>query len=199
MTESFELLNRQIAPMVRMQFNRDGDRWAHQICLSTGASEEPLMRSLEGTPDQVWPPSPPLQDVDRHELPAGDAILCVGMAGSSHWSASFSVEASGKASVKAGENGCIKSDIACLAKKSTADRALGSSYRLSSDVRSTLVSKIHAELDTGSEKIVVIKAINGDGFSTVLTIEDGVFCAAPEQIVDDAKVATRWGFEIGIR
>ena len=191
MTEPFELLNQQMAPLVRMQFNRDGDRWAHQIYLSMGASEQPLMRSLEGTADQIWPPSPPLQDVGRHELPTGDAILCVGMAGSSHWSASFSVEA--------GENGLIKSDIACLTKKSTANRALGSSYRLSSDVRPTLVSKIHAEFDTGSERIVVIKAIDGDGFSTVLTIEDGVFCAAPEQIIDDAKVATRWGFEIGIR
>ena len=195
MTEPFELLNQQMAPLVRMQFNRDGDRWAHQIYLSMGASEQPFMRSLEGTADQIWPPSPPLQDVGRHELPTGDAILCVGMAGSSHWSASFSVEAG----VKAGENGLIKSDIACLTKKLTGDRALGSSYRLSSDVRPTLVSKIHAEFGIGSERIVVIKAIDGDGFSTVLTIEDGVFCAAPEQIVDDAKVATRWGFEIGIR
>jgi hypothetical protein len=98
------------------------------------------------------------------------------MAGSSHWSASFSIEAD--------ENGLIKSDIACLTKKLISDRFPDSNNQLAADVRPTLFSRARAELDTGSDVIVVIKAIAGDEFST---IEDGIFRVAPLKAAGNFK------------
>ena len=131
---------------------------------------------LEGTADQIG------HLVRRFKMlivmccQMANVIWCVGMGGSSHWSASFSIEAD--------ENGLIKSDIACLTKKLISDRFPDSNNQLAADVRPTLFSRARAELDTGSDVIVVIKAIAGDEFST---IEDGIFRVAPLKAAGNFK------------
>ena len=49
----------------------------------------PLLESVEGTPSDDWPASPPLQSLQRRRsCRTAAAALLVGMAGRSHWSAS---------------------------------------------------------------------------------------------------------------
>jgi len=75
---------------IRVALFRQRDRFAHSIsCL---AAEEVLCRSIEGDDNQRWPPSPPLQQLSVEERPEGRVALLVGMAGRSHWSASYHLQ-----------------------------------------------------------------------------------------------------------
>jgi hypothetical protein len=77
------------AANLRVVFFRQGDRWAHRIEVqheTTGAWSGAL-ESLEGSADDVWPPSPPFQQLHVEHRPTGDVVLLVGMAGRTHWSA----------------------------------------------------------------------------------------------------------------
>jgi len=75
--------------ILRVEFVWRGDRYGHVISAVIGGQTELLLESLEGTPADDWPPSPPLQSLHRERLPDGrTALLLVGAAGRSHWSAS---------------------------------------------------------------------------------------------------------------
>ncbi len=65
------------------------DRYQHQIGWVIDGIEHAALESREGTPDDQWPPSPPLQQLSMQMIEGNPALLGVGMAGSSHWSASF--------------------------------------------------------------------------------------------------------------
>jgi hypothetical protein len=79
---------------LRVEFVWRGDRYGHVIYVADAAGQlQLLLESVEGTPEDAWPPSPPLQSLHRETLPDGrQALLLVGAAGRGHWSAS--VEAS---------------------------------------------------------------------------------------------------------
>lgn len=94
------------------------DRWMHQIVIAKADQTAVVLSSVEGTDQEIWPPSPPLQDPSFHELADGGAVLAVGMAGKSHWSASTSLSAENE----------ILFDMACLVK--TTGGELGSTYRV---------------------------------------------------------------------
>jgi len=75
--------------VLRVEFVWRGDRYGHVISVVHSGVAQPLLESLEGTPTDDWPPSPPLQSLHRETLPDGrSALLLVGAAGRSHWSAS---------------------------------------------------------------------------------------------------------------
>ena len=105
---------------LRVRFTRLTDRYAHAIfAVEPSGQEHLLLESVEGTPNDDWPPSPPLQSLSIEELSIGRrAALLVGMAGRSHWSASIE-PVPGKAA--------LAFDIACrvAAPQSV---ALGSTY-----------------------------------------------------------------------
>lgn len=73
-----------------LSFHWQEDRWGHSLSLVTSDSRRVVMlASNEGTAQQAWPPSPPLQALHFQTLPDGRQVaLLVGMAGRSHWSAS---------------------------------------------------------------------------------------------------------------
>ena len=75
---------------LRAEFLWHGDRFAHRISLiHRSGAIVPLLESLEGTPADDWPPSPPLQSLTIENRTNGRTVaLLVGMAGGSHWSAS---------------------------------------------------------------------------------------------------------------
>jgi hypothetical protein len=79
---------------LQLVFRRQGDRYGHDLGPSVGgapttAEFRPLLRSVEGAPDDLWPPSPPLQECHIEPRPDGrTAALLVGRAGKSHWSLS---------------------------------------------------------------------------------------------------------------
>lgn len=74
-------------PLIR--FFAANDRYAHQIGWQIDAQFIPLLESVEGTADDDWPPSPPLQQIHSQTLPQGPVTWGLGSAGSGHWSASF--------------------------------------------------------------------------------------------------------------
>ena len=106
------------AGRLRVLFERRGDRIAHRIVWVDGEAEQPLLASVEGSPEQDWPPSPALQE-GRIETSSGRSVaMLVGMAGKSHWS--MSVEADTEANQ-------LTFDVACRVKKPDAE--LQSTYR----------------------------------------------------------------------
>jgi len=88
------------AGAVRVVFTWQGDRWSHHLEPAAGgaaagsdASGESSWRSLDGAwpaaGDPRWPASPVLVELSQVDRPhVGPAILAVGMAGRSHYSAS---------------------------------------------------------------------------------------------------------------
>lgn len=93
-------------PQIELSLDWRGDRWGHTLnLLFADERRATLLASQEGTPQQAWPPSPPLQALERQTLADGRQVaLLVGMAGRSHWSASFELEPGGQT---------LRFDLAC--------------------------------------------------------------------------------------
>ena len=111
---------------LRIQARWVADRFHHEVLLVTPESVESLLKSKEGTPEDDWPTSPPLQDVSVQEVHGNPTMLGVGMAGESHWSLSFMATDEQPVAVNC--------DIACLVRKAPGG-PVGSIYRLESTAR----------------------------------------------------------------
>ena len=113
---------------LRINFVWSNDRFAHTIeWLCEAGNWEPLLSSVEGTPDDAWPPSPPFQEVEPHVGRSGlTCLLAVGLAGTSHWSASIEeILQEGQP-----DSECrIRFDVACRLKRSAS--TLESTYQIS--------------------------------------------------------------------
>lgn len=111
--------------VLRVDFDRAGDRWRHRVLLvvpeGTGVvGPVLLLESLEGTSEHDWPVSPPLQFVSIETRPKKPPVaLLMGMSGDGHWSASIEQLPAERT---------IRFDIACRAKSRPEN--LGSRYRL---------------------------------------------------------------------
>ena len=72
-----------------LKFNWQVDRYHH--CWEFDA-QEPSIASVESTSADVWPISPPLQQIHQQSFADGrEVVFGVGMAGRGHWSASFTL------------------------------------------------------------------------------------------------------------
>ncbi|MDX1945596.1 MAG: hypothetical protein SFU86_09310 [Pirellulaceae bacterium] len=122
-------LDESAAGTLRIEFPRVGDRYAQVLSLvSANGQVMPLLESIEGSPADNWPASPPLQNLHLQDLPDGRRVaLLVGMAGRSHWSASIET-IPGQAA--------LLFDIACRTSDPAA--TLGNRYRLLTAVESRL-------------------------------------------------------------
>ncbi|HEY2882539.1 MAG TPA: hypothetical protein VGJ15_08900 [Pirellulales bacterium] len=104
---------------LRIVFFSVGRHVEQRIECRSGDLFLPALASLEGNAENHWPTSPALQSVHVESRPEGKVALLVGMAGTSHWSASVLADT---------KHDQIVFDIACRVK--TEPRWLGSSYRL---------------------------------------------------------------------
>ncbi len=76
-----------------MRFFWQQDRYAHEISVRSDAIWLPVLLSVEGTPSDNWPASPPFQSLHIEQRDDGRTLaLLVGMAGKSHWSASVEID-----------------------------------------------------------------------------------------------------------
>jgi hypothetical protein len=92
------------------------DRWRHEI--AGVAAEHIVWRSREGTSEDLWPPSPALQDLHVVAGANGNSTaLLVGSTSVAHWSVSMEADA---------ENDQLKFDLACRLK--SAEGRLGNAY-----------------------------------------------------------------------
>lgn len=74
---------------LQVRFDWVGDRYGHSILANCGDRPIVVLTSAEGTAQENWPASPPLQQLSFLDLPDNRrAALLVGMAGQSHWSLS---------------------------------------------------------------------------------------------------------------
>ncbi len=104
---------------LQVVFQRHADRYAHQIICTAADGSQIVWASQEGTAEETWPSSPPLQTLHvETRLDGSQAIMLVGMAGRSHWS--MSVEADE-------QHHQILFDVAC--RISEPPLWLGSSYQ----------------------------------------------------------------------
>jgi hypothetical protein len=83
--ETHQLHNQRL----RLDFIAHSDRLSHTISLISDAGPAlTVLESVEGDAHDTWPPSPPFQSLSLLDLPSNrQAALLVGMAGTSHWSA----------------------------------------------------------------------------------------------------------------
>ncbi len=70
-------------------FDRRPDRWAHRVMLDGRIVAESVEGPGEGPDDPRWPASPVLTEVTLTTASGRPAIVGVGLAGRSHFSASF--------------------------------------------------------------------------------------------------------------
>jgi hypothetical protein len=84
---------RIVAGDLELRFVRSGDRYGHRVLVRSGDAHVPLLESVEGRPDDAWPPSPPFQQLHVEQRRGGVAVaLLVGAAGMNHWSGSFELD-----------------------------------------------------------------------------------------------------------
>jgi len=113
---------------LRVRFTWHLDRYAHEISRRAGGDWQPLLVSVEGSPQDDWPASPPFQSLHIEERDDGRTLaLLVGMAGKSHWSASIEIEGPSPAA-----SACVSFDVACRVPDCPAG-LLGSTYRPAGD------------------------------------------------------------------
>ena len=112
---------------LRANFHWHRDRFAHTVGLLEDERLIPVLASHEGPHQDDWPTSPAFQEasLDTRHFPS-KYVLLVGMAGTSHWSASVEADPS---------EAVLRYDIACRIKRSPVN--LGSSYRSMTLVKST--------------------------------------------------------------
>jgi hypothetical protein len=143
--------------VLRCTFQRSGDRFIHQIESLLDGEATLMFSSVEGEPNEPWPPGPPWQELHVHEQPDGSsALMLVGQAGKSHWSMSVTVDNDANA---------IVFDVACRVRETPA--FLGCTYldhwggtglqpvqltALSADV---LESRPTSSIDTSENRVAI--------------------------------------------
>ncbi len=179
-------------PQLAIEFYWESDRWRHAVgWLDQQDRFHAWLRSQEGGPAESFPPSPPLQDLDLHQLPGGDAALGVGMAGKSHWS--FSMSVSGNES-----SICFLADHACLEKAAAAEQEcwLGSSYQVEPslevirDGEQVSIQDANRTLSIcRPAEVTVDTSIQWNSASRTVSL-------SPVNRSNQPATATRWQFEI---
>ena len=170
----------------------------HRIVIIDGEREISLLRSIEGDGQLAWPPSPPLQDVSEHELPAGDAILGVGMAGSNHWSASFSVQTANEVGVD--DRSQILADIACFCKKDQPESidALRSSYAVEPGVEMSDRDSGGLILQQSQHSVLIVPFDVGSNLSSRLMIAGDRISITARRLNEQQSKPHRWGYRLAV-
>jgi hypothetical protein len=177
-------------------FERRGDRLAHAIWLKPlngngqQTGEPPtllLLESVEGSSDDHWPASPPLQSLSIESFVPGTSVaLLVGMAGNSHWSASIE---------PCREPTGFLFDLAC---RTTASAAfLGSTYRLADGMEASPLADVpHSAMFTcGDKRLRLLPEPAGAYPPPAITIHGNQLRL---QAATSTHRTIRWKYRIGI-
>jgi hypothetical protein len=123
---------------LRVRFAFRDDRYTHEILLADGLQWIPILTSVEGSPLDDWPVSPPLQSLHLESRPNHRQLaLLVGMAGQSHWSMSVELDPAAAGATF---------DIACRTRGGTVGH-LGSRYKA-----------LHPLLEQGPRRAICVPA-----------------------------------------
>ncbi len=119
-----------------VEFTWKADRYVHRITSNAGCE----ITSVDGTPEDLWPASPPIQQLSLESIAGQPVLLGVGAAGSGHWSISVS-------SVVDGEDEALKFELACRSRE--APGQLASTYRHES-------GQLRIEARSGVSEVVTV-------------------------------------------
>jgi hypothetical protein len=170
------------AGSLRVKFVRCGDRIGHVIERVAAGDVRELLTSREGSPDERWPASPPVQELEpavRSPVPttlppeAPQVVWLIGRAGASHWSAS----------VEAQSDDSITFDVACRLREPP--DWLGSRYRL---------------LDADVNSALAVETL--EGCQLAAATDDaarGVISIAAEMPTGDLPLTVRWRYRLAWR
>lgn len=108
---------------LKIEFVKVGDRFSHKLSVEHDGQWSSILESIEGTDEENWPASPPLQQMVAEPIGKDGrlVLLGVGLSGTGHWSIS----------VDENESGGLLLDVAC--RVSGEHGFLGSTWRLSRD------------------------------------------------------------------
>jgi hypothetical protein len=171
-----------------VRYRRLGDRLAHEIGTIDGDSFYPVLESIEGTPVDAWPVSPPMQQIVEESMGASlsPVLLGVGLSGNGHWS--IAIESQNASS--------LKFDVAC--KNSKPSLWFGSKYRVSTEwvVANAIISQIeliHSKPEFVPTRLQLLATIGQLRYDE----SDRTIAIVPAS--DPGKMLThRWCYRIGI-
>ena len=111
-----------------VRYSKLRDRLSHTVGIAVGDSYIPLLESIEGSEEEPWPASPPMQQMVEECFTPGTSpvLLGVGLSGSGHWSTAIETQNIGQ----------LKFDIACKNTKSST--WFGSQYRLVAPIQPSI-------------------------------------------------------------
>ena len=117
------------AGALSVRYSKWNDRLSHTLGIIDHESYFPLLESIEGSAEALWPVSPPMQHMVEESFRPGASpvLLGVGLSGSGHWSTA----------IESRQARMLRFDIACKNAKSAT--WLGSQYRVLTDVMPALV------------------------------------------------------------
>ena len=160
----------------------------HSVHCRCAGQNHALLISVEGTSEESWPPSPPLQEVSHHENGVQPALLSVGMAGKSHWSASFSIEP---------PHGLF-AELACLVKSDQSShdaRFIGSTYEMPDPLRPLLLDDGSVEIQLPNQR-VRIEPASGANWDSRLELQGHRLAIVPAAQDQQPRQSIRWGYRI---
>jgi hypothetical protein len=165
------------AGALRIVFERRGDRIGHRVIVGNIEGGSVLLQSIEGRPQEDWPPSPPFQE-GRIELSDGRMVaMLVGMAGKSHWSMSVEADA---------DTGGFTFDVACR-MKGTAGTAI-STYAVDRSTQPTHGPNAEVQLADS----LIVRPV-GEASHAIL---DQQLVLRPNATVSSLPATLRWRYEM---
>ena len=168
--------------VLRIAYRKQNDRYGHRIILSAPQEDITLLESVESEPDVNWPESPPLQDFEIEPRGGSQKVaLMLGMAGTSHWSASVEVERQ-----------FIRFDIACRIRE--AAESLGSTYA-AQDAKITLGDGA-ALIETPASLPSVELLVDPDGSTRFELRDENQLWIGPEGETDELPATVRWKYSL---
>ena len=168
-----------------LRFLRVDDRYAQQLLAVDDQKCIELLTSIEGTPEEVWPASPPLAQIDRPPECVGVHVaLLVGMSGRNHWSLSAKLDERGRR---------IEFDVA--SRMSEPPGRLASTYRLSEGVH-VKEGLGQVELTVGEVRCRLEHNGDGKGQHGRIDTRDGRVVLEPPAITGPFPATVCWQYTL---
>ena len=174
---------------LRVRFWFCEDRYAHEVWLAVGGEWIAVLASVEGSPSEDWPASPPLQSLHFERLGmANQSALLVGMAGKSHWSASIELDPTGN---------CARFDIACRVRGAI-KQVLASTYRAMPGVSALQERDGKVAFNTTLPANVSLELASPDAppRTSIEVVEGEVRIVADDPAESDLSRTVRWRYTL---
>jgi hypothetical protein len=168
------------AQRLRVSFAERLGQFVGSVWLEESRQAWELLRELQ-LEDQIWPASPPWQELHVHEQHGFRALMLVGRAGTSHWSMAVSADDAQRA---------IVFDVACRLRSTP--RFLGTTYALIAPAKAIGEGVEIGSKDEPARVLVKPLAID-NGLSAMPDLHQGTLVVRPLQTIE-LPATIRWKY-----